>query len=395
MRRKLRSKTQRFGGIAPLAAMLMVPLLGMVAFSVDMGYITEVKSELQGAADAAALAGAQQLEKPYFLWSAAATTTEKNSIRSAAITSATSAAKTIASANKAGSVNVTLNDADITVGYLDASGTFNSSPATTIFPNTVLITARRDSSANGELNLFFGAVFGKSTVPVTTTARGTTYTGVINSFNPNLNVSDHLLPMTYDATFWGNFMSTGKDPDGNITTDGSGQPEIQVYPSSKYDGNFGELALDNSHSGASTIRGWIDNGLDPAGIQTLISDNLIPVTSHNPNSWDWVGNPGFKASTVSEVNTFTGSSFLMPLFKAYDSSSSGYQAGNGNGSHYYYNIVGFVAVKIMPVSDSNKQIVVQPTNYFDATTIVDPTSITPGGTSSSTSVVFIPAKLSK
>ncbi len=386
---------RRKASIAVLTAVMTVPILGMLAFSIDVGYMTECESELQATADAAALAGAQQLEKPYFVWSAAATTTEKNTIRTAAISSAKSAAKTISLANKAGGVNITLNDGDITVGYLDASGNFNSNPASTIFPNTVLVTTRRDSNANGEVALFFGPVFGRQTVPMMATAQASTYTAVVNSFNPNLNISDHLLPMAYDVAQWANFMSTGKDPDGNINTDSSGQPVIQVYPSGQYVGNFGQLALDDAHAGAATIKYWIDNGLNPAGIQTLINNNLIPVTAHNPNSWDWIGDPGFKASTVSEVNNYTGTSFLLPLFKAYNSDPSNYQAGTGQGANYYYNIVGFVAVTIMPVNDSNRQIVVQPTNYFDPTIVVDPTTITPGGTSSSTMVVFIPAKLSK
>ncbi len=65
------------------------------------------------------------------------------------------------------------------------------------------------------------------------------------------------------------------------------------------------------------------------------------------------------------------------------------------GSHYYYNIVGFVGVKIMPVDDTNRAIVVQPTSYYDLTTMIDSSTIAPGGTSSNTSVVFLPPKLTK
>src|SRR5437868_4838747 len=164
MRYTLKTNTDcRRAGIAPLAAVLMVPLLAMMAFSVDLAYITNSKGELQSAADAASLAGAQQLEKPYFLWRAASTSTLKSTIRTDAISSAKSAAKTIAAANRAGGVNVTLNDSDITVGYLDDSGNWNASPDDTIWPNSVLVTTRRDSNANGEVGLFFGPVIGMST----------------------------------------------------------------------------------------------------------------------------------------------------------------------------------------------------------------------------------------
>jgi len=50
--------TDRPGGILVLTAVLMVVLIGMVAFGVDLGYVVLTRTELQTAADAAALAGA-------------------------------------------------------------------------------------------------------------------------------------------------------------------------------------------------------------------------------------------------------------------------------------------------------------------------------------------------
>lgn len=49
---------ERRGSIIVLAALLMVVLLGMVAFAVDIGYITNTKAELRRAVDSGALAGA-------------------------------------------------------------------------------------------------------------------------------------------------------------------------------------------------------------------------------------------------------------------------------------------------------------------------------------------------
>src|SRR5438034_8368672 len=51
----------RRGVIAPLAAIFMVLMIGMVAFAIDVGYMTLVRTELQSAADAAASAGAAAL----------------------------------------------------------------------------------------------------------------------------------------------------------------------------------------------------------------------------------------------------------------------------------------------------------------------------------------------
>src|SRR5207237_3245638 len=56
-----RSRGSRRGAVAPLTAIMMVPLLGLVAFAIDAGWMALSKSGLQDAADAAALAGAQQV----------------------------------------------------------------------------------------------------------------------------------------------------------------------------------------------------------------------------------------------------------------------------------------------------------------------------------------------
>jgi hypothetical protein len=55
------AQQQRRGTITALAALLIVFLLGMVAFAVDVGWMALSQSELQHAADSAALAGANQL----------------------------------------------------------------------------------------------------------------------------------------------------------------------------------------------------------------------------------------------------------------------------------------------------------------------------------------------
>ena len=55
------NRSRRKGAIAVLAAIFMVVMLGMVAFSVDVGYIANTQAELQRACDAAALAAAGAL----------------------------------------------------------------------------------------------------------------------------------------------------------------------------------------------------------------------------------------------------------------------------------------------------------------------------------------------
>src|SRR6476660_4204450 len=57
--------TRRKGAIVPLTALLMTFIVGLMAFAIDLGYVASVEGELQNAADAAALAGAEQLQNLY------------------------------------------------------------------------------------------------------------------------------------------------------------------------------------------------------------------------------------------------------------------------------------------------------------------------------------------
>ena len=59
--RRTSCRHNRSGAVAVLLALLMVPMLVMVAFSVDYGYLLRVECDLQRCADAAALACVQDL----------------------------------------------------------------------------------------------------------------------------------------------------------------------------------------------------------------------------------------------------------------------------------------------------------------------------------------------
>jgi Flp pilus assembly protein TadG len=380
------SARRRSGKIVAMAALLLVPLMGMVAFGVDHGYAILVRTDLQHVADSAALAGVQQLMDPYAQWTVQSH--QRDQIRTKAIASARAAAKQYAAYNQAGNVSIQLQDGDIAVGFTDAKGKFNANPPSTQFPNTVRVLARRDGSANGAVKLFFAPVIGTNETNLTSTASATLYTGVIESFKTS-GANIHALPMTYDVDHWDNFIKTGKDPDGNTSVAADGTPQLKIYPSIKFTGNFGELALDDDHAGASEIKSWIHSGLPPCSVATLLSRQLLPLDQHNPNAWDWSGNPGTKTSTISAVNDYVGETFLLPLYKAKNSSPKKYQAGVGKGSHYDYNIVRFVPIRIMPSSHSAHDVIVQPSGGVDPMAVFDAKSIAPAGTSSDPTVTSL------
>src|SRR5262245_4660788 len=62
---KVSTNSPRRGAVVPLVALLLVFLMGMVAFGLDIGWIVLTESELKNAADAAALAGVKSLMDGY------------------------------------------------------------------------------------------------------------------------------------------------------------------------------------------------------------------------------------------------------------------------------------------------------------------------------------------
>ena len=418
--RQPRTKAKgRRAAIAPLTALLLIPLLAVTAFAVDLGWIVLVQSDLQNAADASALAGAGQLTDGYVQYNLPGqSSSQQGGILNTAEANAKTYAKNFAGYNTAGNTLLTtVLDNDIEFGFTDASGNYTPSTPGSGYPNTIKVTLRRDTTANTPLGLFFGPVLGLSTVNLKATAASSIYAVNIDNFANTSSLHLGMLPVTYDVNNWNNFLASGQDPDGHTSTDANGNPDLNVYPSIKDTGNFGLLGLDDSHAGASTVSSWITNGFTQTDLQTLLSNSaanqtpLIPLSQHNPNilptlstdgmgSWNWIGDTGMKTSVLHTLSGYIGNTYLLPLFKPLNDGTlplSTYQAGNGNGSHYYYNIVQFVSVKLVYVD--NKSVVVEPSaTTLNPIWVVPSSQPTPAGTgngNSSHATTFEPPKLSQ
>lgn len=383
-----RTQTNRRGAIVPLTAVMLIAFIGMVAFAVDSNWMVMTKAELQNSADAAALAGAQKLVDNYPIYSAPGqSATNKATLAAAAVTAARSTARTYGAANGAGGLaTLTYLDGDIEVGFTNASGDFTAYSSGGNYPNTVKVKARRDSSANNPLSLFFGSLLGTSKVSMVTPATATLYTGTVNSFQFPSAGNTAILPFTYDVNAWKNYVNTGKDPDGNTTYDNnqSRNPVIQVYPCNNYTGNFGQLSLNNSNVGDSVMRTWVQNGCSSADLGADIAAGLLPISSHDATKWDWQGSSGFESALIQTVNNNIGQVSWLPLFKPYNANQATYAPGVGSGANYYYNIVAFVPVKIVQPTNGNRQVVLQSVDLVDSAAVFSGASIAPAGTSTST-----------
>jgi hypothetical protein len=130
----------RRGVIAVLAAVLFIVMLGMVAFAVDLGYVAMLKTQLQSAADSAALAAAGS--------------------SSFSQDSMTQIAQAFAQYHRVAGRQVVLNSDDVQFGAWDATAkTFSALPSGQL-GTAVKVTVRCDDSSGGSAGLFFGKVFG-------------------------------------------------------------------------------------------------------------------------------------------------------------------------------------------------------------------------------------------
>ncbi len=134
---------QRRGAVLALVAILMVVLLGMVAFAVDMGYISLARTQLQNAVDSGAMAAA--------------------SVMSNNQASVIAEARKFVAANPAAAQSVNISDSDVEFGYWDINARTFSAGAQ--HANAVRVTARRENAG-----LFFGKVLGIDTFSTEATA---------------------------------------------------------------------------------------------------------------------------------------------------------------------------------------------------------------------------------
>ncbi|MFO0912903.1 MAG: pilus assembly protein TadG-related protein [Pirellulales bacterium] len=143
MTKRNRRLPRRRGTILILTALLLVILLGFAAFSIDTGYMLMARTQLQTAADSAALASAATMGNDPAI--------------------STAAAKRFAEMNKIGARNVQLTSTDVEYGNWNA-GTQAFTPTGQGLGNAVRIVARADAAHGGPVPLFFGKVFGRKFV---------------------------------------------------------------------------------------------------------------------------------------------------------------------------------------------------------------------------------------
>jgi Flp pilus assembly protein TadG len=359
IRRIANLKHNRRGTVAILACLLMVALLGMVAFAVDLGYLANSQAELQRAADSSALAACYQL-----IYKGTPGTPVDLSSNVAQVPIS---ARQYAGLNRVCQSAPTISDSDIVTGYMadptQPGGTIDTGAAQNLF-NSVQVTLRKSSSQNGQVPSFFGKVFGVNGSNASATATAAFIAnvggfGIPQSSSGQTNLM--LLPFALDVQTWNSMLAgdTSVSTDiwnynssGQVVSGSDGIREVNLFPQGTGSpGNRGTVKIGTSNNSTATVVNQILNGISPAEMANYPNSQL----TFDSNGHLYLGaNPGISAGFKSALASIIGQTRFIPLFDAV----------NGNGNNAVYEIVAFVGIRVLDVgltgSMSSKHLTVQP-----------------------------------
>ncbi len=365
----------------PLCAALLVILTGMLAFSIDLGFIATVRGQMQNAADAAALAATSQLLDRGIL--------KGDTSQASALTAAEQQGRQFAAANEAGKVSLTLGAGDIVYGSIADPRNPASPFVTAARPyNSAQVTVQRTKSRNGELGLFFATVFGTRALPLSARATAT-YEGNLKGFQFNPNFANQkclLLPYTLDVTKWDAAVAAGGngadawtcDPATRSVTSGKdGVREVKLFPTKgNSPGNFGTVDIGAANNSTADISRQIRNG--PNAADFALMGGKVVLDSNNELILQ--GDTGISAGVKDDFLSIVGQPRIIPL----------YSKVTGNGNNSRYTIVRWVGCVVLEVqlTGGNKYITIQPEFAVDSTAVG-------GGPTSTNSFALKPLQLTR
>jgi hypothetical protein len=373
--------------ILVLATAAIIMILGFAAFSIDVGYIALTRGQLQVAADASAMASAQDLP-PGLTKGAYQTPSEVEAFGRAS-------AVNVASHHKAG---------DRASVYCDGSrdarfGQVTWDPAADAWQkawgvspyNAVEVTLRRDQTGgggDGPLPLFFAPVIGNQTAKLTVKAIAAVVPASGFRNLPGHGIAG-ILPITLDEPTWNDLIDgfpdageqdlfTYNEGSGTVGSGGDGVPECNLYPNgaaSSAPGNRGTVDIGDAGNSTTDIKRQILDGCSADDLEAL----GFPLNFDN-GPFELNGDTGISAAIKAELEQIKGQPRVIPIFSQL----------TGNGNNAYYTIVKFVGIRIVEVklTGNPKRVMIQPAPYVDPMAEIDRT-----GTSIEDATFFTTATL--
>lgn len=315
---------------------MMTFLLGAVASALDLGYLFLVRTQLQVAADSAAMAG--------------------TAIMIESDGDATATAQSFAGQHLAGSQAVELRRADVEFGTWD----FEARQFTPSTPrqNAIRVTARRDETSGGEVSLFFAQVFGIQSQGVRAEATAAFVDDFRGFRRPSTGENLPFLPFALDqGTSDAMLAGSGSDdwtwdPQSKQIRPGpDGIPEANLYPQDTgAPANRGTVNIGNGANSTAELARQILQGLSPEDLS--YHGGSLELDEHG--ILDLAGDPGISAGMGDELAAIRGEPRTIMVFNEV----------SGGGSNTQYQIVEFVGIRIMEVSltggPNDKRVIIQP-----------------------------------
>ncbi|OAJ52095.1 hypothetical protein A6V36_18415 [Paraburkholderia ginsengiterrae] len=224
------ARKHQHGVVAIQVALFLVVLLGFAALAIDIGRALVVRNELQNAADAAALAGVNQLTGLVAAPGTAAPAGKWNSADSAA----QSTVGTTITGNYANGAALKTAQ-QIQVGYWNVQGSPAGMQATTItpgqydFPAVQVTVSLADTHNGGPLKLLLAPVIGISSMPISATATAAVAT-------PGSTASaNNLFPLAISQCLYKQFWNTASNspdlsPTSGVNSTYSDYPQTAGQP---------------------------------------------------------------------------------------------------------------------------------------------------------------------
>ncbi len=326
-------KMQRNGSVAVLLCLLLLPLLGLLALFVDYGFLLYVRTDLQRAADQAAIAAVKDLVP--------------DSDGNQDLQKVIQTVRNYVALNLGDSF--TVRDADIEIGRYDRDTIYDSVDLLNNgILDTVRITIRRDDLANSSVSLYFARVFDRDEADVNVVA--TAILQRARFLEPGADV----LPITLNETAW-NKMKQGEV--SSIYGDG----RIEDASGKSIPGNWGTVDIGPNSNSTSALGEQIRNGLSQNDLDALHRQGSIPDSTRidsRQNPLTINGDTGFSAGLKHAIRDVHGLNKLIPIYKK----------STGHGGGLEFDIVGWGAVEVVDSAwngNKNSNVQIRKTYMYD------------------------------
>ena len=362
-----RRRLRRRGNVLFLTLLLATTMLALLAFSIDVGYMSVARTELQRAADSAALAAASGLLSEARLQGDAAQSRVLLEARNAA--NRYSLANLVCGTAPALDLNTANSPSgDVVFGrYSPLSGM-----STSLVPdqyNAVLVRVQKTAERNGEYPLFFARFLGILSASGQAEAIATFRDGITGFRVTEHTQNSGLMPFALDIKDWQNLLAgAGTDtwsynPDTRALSAGSdGVKELKLFPtkvnpSGITPGNFGTVNVGPPANSSAVLKRQISSGVSAEDLQYFGGELKL----NSQGTLMLNGDTGISSDIELALPDVLGKARTVFLYQKVE------YPGNGA----TYTIVGFAGIRVVDfdLHGGQKYVTIQPAIAVDSTAI--------------------------